>query len=159
MAKRRVVDLKDGGWWVWLLGRPAIKVKTEAEARDVMIRSYHDEPDLDHLESFASTVVLVLWSDPLPEGEDHHKSVILDINLVCHRGVIRKTVPDFPKGMLAKLSKGWEFDEGDMDAGHPLSWPEQHRAALADPEVLLIRKLRRQGKTILDQLDERWPKS
>jgi len=157
MAKREVIGLKDGGWWVWLCGAPAMIVGTEAEARDLIIRSWINSPGADHSLTIACPDIRVVWNDPLPEGEDSHKGIFMDVNLVSHRGVPRKTVPHFTAKQLKKREAGWQACYETMRFGHELSWPAQYQAALADSEVLVLRRLGRQKMNTLNQLDLRWP--
>lgn len=157
MAKRRVVNLIDGGWWVWLCGASAQIVASESDARELMARSFEADPHAEHDITVACPAVKVVWSDPLPPGEDHHKIVLLPIHLILHRGVPRKTMPPMTSREVKAMNKSWAFEDGDFAADHPLGWLELSRQAINDPEVLVLRKLGRQRITPADQLDRRWP--
>lgn len=157
MARRKVIGLRDGGWWVWLRGAPAVIVKTEAEARALMAKSAQDFPEAEHSSSIACPDIRVVWDDPLPGGQDFHKGVFADVNLVLHRGIPRKTVPFFTEKQLAAKEAGWIRCQKDIAFGQKFSWSAQYRAAIEDVETLVIKRLGRQRISTLDQLDRRWP--
>jgi hypothetical protein len=158
-SKRKVVGLLDGGWWVWLLGSPAIKVSTEGEARQLFEASFRDNPGADHSQSIGCQGFKIVWSDRLPLGEDHHKVVFSPVCMVAHRGMARLTLEPYSPTRFERVYGSWLRDKHCMTFGHPLSPPEIIKSALDNPDILKLRRLGRQRKTMLDQLDEYWPLS
>jgi hypothetical protein len=150
MSKREVVGLTEA-WWVWIGEKPAVRVATENEARELMLR---DGRDYEFVNSFnrsdiACPVVEVLWNEPLPEGETFHRTVCSPVLMVLRRGQLRKVVSRLAPSKFANTAKSWFA----LEPGLPAWWPRQYLAAMTDPETLVLC-----GSKPLDaQIDERWP--
>ncbi|CAG9260990.1 hypothetical protein BDI4_660046 [Burkholderia diffusa] len=150
MSRRQTISLTEA-WWVWVGEAPAVRVATEQEAIDVMLRHARDfEIGNSHGRSdVARPIVELLRSDPLPEGKCFHKVVFSPVRTVLRRGQLRKVVDHLSPSRFASIAKGWY----ELEPRLPAWLPRQYLAAINDPETLTLRG----SKPIEAQIDIRWP--
>jgi len=150
MSKREVVALTEA-WRVWLGESPAVRVATEEEARQLMLREGRDYALVNSFNrpDMACPVVEILWNEPLPAGLTWHRFVTSTVLMVLRRGKVRKVVKPLAPSEFASKAESWFSLEPRL----PAWWPLQYSSAVQDPETLVLRGT----KPLEVQIDSRWP--
>jgi hypothetical protein len=138
MAKREILEVRSA-WRVWVGDKMSVVIDTEEQAAKFL--SEHGEEYTGKKDSppdVANSIRLVLWSDPLPEGETYHKAIPDAVMMILYKGQARKILPRMTPSRLKRM---------------PPDWADLYRAADADDDVLSIKP----KIPLIKQLEARWP--
>ncbi|WP_126223475.1 hypothetical protein [Burkholderia ambifaria] len=151
MSKRELSGLTEA-WLVWVGETPAVRVATEHEARNLLLREGRDYEFVNGFNrpDMACPVVEILWNESLPDGETFHAWVASPVLTVLRRGQLRKVLARrLPPSKFGSTAKSWYA----LEPRFPAWWPHQYLSAINDPETLVLRG----SKPIEAQIDARWP--
>lgn len=150
--RRQLIGITEA-WWVWLGEQPAVRVATEIEARELMLREGRDYELTNSFNrsDMACPVVELLWDEPLAQGKTCHKTVISPVMMVLRQGQLRKVVRRLTPSRFASTAKSWY----ELEPRMPAWWPRQYLSAVNDPETLVLRG----SKSVEAQIAARWPQA